>query len=230
MARRLHVNVVAFLAFLAIGVASPAQATSVSFAAVGVGISGPGAIAAGYGFPQFSICTPGLYTFGGNLRNLTGSGGITSSSFFDVFVDIEIDNVRTPCGSVNTLDPGATLVCQITQLLSKGLHTLTSWLTITLPDPLPLGATDLPVRRVVANGPEVTVNLLGMEVEASNVAVLGGVAVAAGATAGVAVPVSGLSEDHVVPESGTLVLISLGLAVSLMVVRRSQSGSRHPIG
>jgi hypothetical protein len=220
MARRARGIFVAFFALLALSVAAPAHATSINFAKVGLTIFGPAVIAAD-GIPIFTAPAPATYPMVAGLVNLTGtpqSPTTLPGSFFDVFIEIEVDGVKSPCGSSSSLAPGATFQCQVDQSLTAGAHTLYSYLTFSFANPMLLtGGASLVIVGVTGNGfgTPVTPPGAGGLSTLNKFIIIGGVA--GGAAVAPGIVISGTDDVRLAPEPGTLVLVTLGF---LLLLRR----------
>src|SRR5262245_21557425 len=122
---------------LTLGCATPVYATSLDFSKVTIEISGAGAILSSYGFSGFTVGTTGSYRFAIAIVNITGTPPSTSlsSSFFDVFIELEVDGSTSPCSNGAVIGAGGTQSCELDLFLTAGAHTITTYASLTFPDP-----------------------------------------------------------------------------------------------
>ncbi len=214
-----------------LGVPEAAGATSIDFSKGTVSISGLGSILASYGFPGFTVSSAGTYAFAVTTDNLTGTSASPASgeSFFDVFVELEIDGTTHPCGSAPTLLPGGALGCQVNLSLAAGAHSIFTFLSLTFANPVHLTDSSLfLIDTLGANGPPVPVVPRGGGMSAgAKIAIVGAVA-GGGAAAGIMA--SGTRRANgarpVVPEPGTASLVAIGCGVLAIGLRRSRRRRR----
>src|SRR5437762_5484370 len=108
--------------FFALAVSTAAQASTIDVGSILVGVSGPGTITGALGPAGLNINQTGDYLFNVNFSNTTGTTGssVNALSFFDVFVEFDVDGTTTPCGATGTLLGGSVLSCSALLNLATG--------------------------------------------------------------------------------------------------------------
>jgi hypothetical protein len=199
--------------------ATGASATTIDIGEVSATASGPGTLTGAFGPAGVDVSLTGTYSFDLTVKNTTGTSGSEANalSFFDVFIELDLDGNVVPCGGVASLAAGASFSCSTEFALTTGHHySAGAFLDLTLAtNPLLLtDATMFDADEVSAGGPSVP--LAPPDKKKGKPGIYVGIAVAAGGGIGAAVALSGGKKTATVPEPGTLALVGTGvLAVAL---------------
>jgi PEP-CTERM motif len=200
---------------IALAVVTDAQALTIDLGLIAVNVVGPGTVTGALGPAGLNVSESGNYAFNLDFDNTTGTTGsaVNALSFFDIFVELDLDGNITPCGGTATLLAGARFSCSASFTLDAGSHIGAGLLDLTLAEN-PFLLTDgsmFEAQDASAGGAPTPLKKNSSGLSAgSKVAII--VAVAGGAGVGAALAVSGKEQEvRKVAEPGTLLLLGAGV-------------------
>ena len=211
---------------MVLALSTSAHALSVDVGTITITLFGPEGLTGALGPAGLNVTQAGNYSFQLDFENTTGTAGsvVSALSFFDVFVELDLDGSLLACGGPATLPAGSTFTCGTLLALGLGPHVLTPLLDLKLPNPFDLiDGTKLQGQSASAGGPSKPLTPAppaggGMSA-ASKVAIVTGVGAGAGAGAYLAT-VTKRIDDRKVAEPGMFLLLGAGLAgLSVRIAR-----------